>query len=54
MENKKILVVDDEPDFTFLCKMILEDEGFAVDEYTNPFYLFLILSQIFMICSFLT
>ncbi len=36
MENKKILIVDDEPDLTFVCKMILEDEGFTVDEYTDP------------------
>ena len=35
MENKKILVVDDEPDLTFLCKMVLEDEGFTVDAYTD-------------------
>jgi DNA-binding response OmpR family regulator len=35
MENKKILVVDDEPDLTFLFKMVLEDEGFTVDAYTD-------------------
>ncbi|MBA3285940.1 MAG: response regulator transcription factor [Nitrosopumilus sp.] len=35
MENKKDLVVDDEPDITFLCKLVLEDEEFAVDAYTD-------------------
>ncbi len=35
MERKKILVVDDEPDLTILCKMILEDEGFTVDAFTD-------------------
>ena len=40
MENNKILVVNDEPDLTFLCKMILEDEGFAVDDYTDPLLAF--------------
>ena len=27
--------VDDEPDLTFLCKMVLEDEGLMVDAYTD-------------------
>jgi DNA-binding response OmpR family regulator len=40
MENKKILVVDDEPDLTFLCKMVLEDEGFTVDAYTDSLLAF--------------
>ncbi len=40
MENKKILVVDDEPDLTFLCKMILEDAGFTVDAYTDSLLAF--------------
>ncbi len=35
MDTKKILVVDDEPDLTMLCKMILEDEGFSVDAFTD-------------------
>ncbi len=35
MDAKKILVVDDEPDLTMLCKMILEDEGFSVDAFTD-------------------
>ena len=33
--GKKIIVVDDEPHLTFLCKMVLEDEGFTVDAYTD-------------------
>ncbi len=36
IDQKKILVVDDEPDLTMLCKMILEDEGFKVDAFTDP------------------
>ena len=36
INQKKILVVDDEPDLTMLCKMILEDEGFKVDAFTDP------------------
>jgi len=35
MENKKVLVVDDEPDLTYLCKMVLEDEGYSVDVFTD-------------------
>lgn len=35
MEHKKIMVVDDEADLTFLFKMVLEDEGFKVDAYTD-------------------
>jgi DNA-binding response OmpR family regulator len=35
LSPKKILVVDDEPDLTMLCKMILEDEGFSVDAFTD-------------------
>ena len=38
MENKfiKILVVDDEPDLTFGCRMVLELHGFEVDSYNDP------------------
>ncbi|MBA3749883.1 MAG: response regulator [Nitrosopumilus sp.] len=35
MENKKVLVVDDEPDLTYLCKMVLEDEGYSVDAFSD-------------------
>ncbi len=33
--TKKILVIDDEPDVTFTIKNILEDNGFAVDEFND-------------------
>ena len=36
IDQKKILVVDDDLDLTMLCKMILEDEGFKVDAFTDP------------------
>ncbi len=38
MKSKKgrILVVDDEPDLTFGCSMVLEDEGFEVDTFNDP------------------
>ena len=38
MENKsvKILVVDDEPDLTFGCSMVLELYGFEVDSFNDP------------------
>jgi DNA-binding response OmpR family regulator len=36
INQKKILVVDNEPDLTILCKMVLEDEGFIVDAFTDP------------------
>lgn len=35
-EEKKILVVDDEPDNAFIFTMGLEDDGFKVDTFTNP------------------
>ena len=35
-ENKKILVVDDEPDNTSIFSMGLEDGGFKVDAFTDP------------------
>ncbi len=36
IDQKKILIVDDEPDLTILCKMILEDERYRVDAFTDP------------------
>jgi DNA-binding response OmpR family regulator len=30
------LLVDDEPDITRLVRMVLEDDGFVVDSYTDP------------------
>jgi DNA-binding response OmpR family regulator len=35
-KNKKILLVDDEPDITRLVRMVLEVNGFVVDSYTDP------------------
>jgi DNA-binding response OmpR family regulator len=34
--QKKILVVDDEPDLTMLSKLALEYHGFKVDTFTDP------------------
>jgi DNA-binding response OmpR family regulator len=33
---KKILVVDDEPDLTMLCRLALEYHGFKVDTFNDP------------------
>jgi DNA-binding response OmpR family regulator len=35
-KNKRILVVDDEPDVTYTLEIVLEDNGFMVDSYTDP------------------
>ena len=34
--QKRILVVDDEPDLTMLCKLALEYHGFTVDTINDP------------------
>jgi DNA-binding response OmpR family regulator len=34
--NKRVLVVDDEPDLVLILKMVLEDNGFKVDSFTDP------------------
>jgi DNA-binding response OmpR family regulator len=34
--NKRILVVDDEPDITLILKKVLEDNGFRVDSFNEP------------------
>ncbi len=34
--NKRVLLVDDEPDLNLTLKMILEDKGFKVDSFTDP------------------
>lgn len=31
----RILIVDDDPDFTLVCRTILEDEGYEVEEAAN-------------------
>jgi CheY-like chemotaxis protein len=35
MSQKKILIVDDDSDFTFAVRMVLEGEGFLVEEARN-------------------
>jgi two-component system response regulator ChvI len=35
-KNKRILLVDDEPDIIFSVRRVLEISGFVVDSYTNP------------------
>ncbi|HZC48133.1 MAG TPA: response regulator [Nitrososphaeraceae archaeon] len=34
--NKRVLLVDDEPDLNFTLKMVLEANGFKVDSFTDP------------------
>ncbi len=34
--NKRVLLVDDEPDLNLTIKMILEENGFKVDSFTDP------------------
>jgi DNA-binding response OmpR family regulator len=34
--QKRILVVDDEPDLTLLCRLALEYHGFKVDTFNDP------------------
>jgi DNA-binding response OmpR family regulator len=34
--NKKVLLVDDEPDLNLTLKMVLEENGFKVDSFTDP------------------
>ena len=35
-KNNRILVVDDEPDIIHVVEMVLENNGFLVDSYTDP------------------
>ena len=34
--NKRVLLVDDEPDLNLTLKMVLEANGFKVDSFTDP------------------
>ena len=34
--NKRVLIVDDEPDLNLTLKMVLEQNGFKVDSFTDP------------------
>jgi DNA-binding response OmpR family regulator len=36
MINKRILVVDDEPDIILTLKIVLEENEFKVDSFTDP------------------
>jgi DNA-binding response OmpR family regulator len=36
MINMRVLIVDDESDVNLAIKMILEDNGFKVDSFTDP------------------
>jgi DNA-binding response OmpR family regulator len=38
--RRRILVVDDEHDTAMTLQIILEDNGFKVDSFTDPFYVF--------------
>jgi DNA-binding response OmpR family regulator len=37
MYNNRILVVDDEPDLTQVSRLALEDHGFKVDSFNDPY-----------------
>jgi DNA-binding response OmpR family regulator len=36
MINKRVLIVDDEPDLNLTLKITLEENGFKVDSFTDP------------------
>ena len=36
MINKRVLIVDDEPDIILTLKIVLEENGFKVDSFTDP------------------
>ena len=36
MINKRVLIIDDEPDVTLLFKIVLEQNGFKVDSFNDP------------------
>ena len=36
MKGKRILIVDDEPDLNLTVKMVLEENGFKADSFTDP------------------
>jgi PleD family two-component response regulator len=35
-QQKRILIVDDDPDIAIILRMVLEDNGFKTDSYTDP------------------
>ena len=36
MSNKRILIIDDDPDINNLFKLFLEHDGYKVNTYTDP------------------
>jgi len=36
MTNRRVLLVDDEPDVILTLKIVLEENGFKVDSFTDP------------------
>ena len=36
MINKRILIINDEPDVSLLFKIVLEENGFKVDSFNDP------------------
>ena len=40
MINKRVLIVDDESDVNLAVRMVLEDNGFLVDSFTDPLLAF--------------
>ena len=36
MSNKRILIIDDDPDINNLFKLFLEHDGYKVNAYTDP------------------
>jgi len=39
-EQKRILIIDDDPDITITLRISLEDNGFKADSYTDPILAF--------------
>jgi DNA-binding response OmpR family regulator len=35
-KNKRVLIVDDEPDVTLVLKQVLDENGFEADSYDDP------------------
>jgi DNA-binding response OmpR family regulator len=35
-QQKRIMIIDDDPDTTFTLRTVLEQNGFKTDSYTNP------------------
>ena len=35
-QQRRILIIDDDPDIAIILRMVLEDNGFKTDSYTDP------------------